>query len=247
MAGFSAPVQAAEFDHDHAAWTRLLSEHVKDGRVDYSQWKDRPAAQALQGYLDTLSGVDESVFRQWAQPQQLAFLINLYNAATVRLILDHYPVNSIKNIGGWFSGPWSQKVVRVFGNVTTLGHIEHQRLRKDYREPRIHFAIVCGALGCPPLRPEAYVATRLEEQLQDQGRSFLSDTNKNWADGDTRTLHLSPLFKWFKSDFTASGGSVQAFVAPYLGLDVAPNRLLQDWSIRYTDYDWALNRPMIRD
>ena len=143
----------------------------------------------------------EVEFNRWTQPQQLAFLINLYDAATLKLIVEHYPVKSIKDIGNFFKGPWKQEVVPLLGKTVTLDYLEHGVLRKKYAEPRIHFAIVCAAKGCPPLRAEAFVADRLNEQLDDQGRVFLGPKEKNRWDTHARVLYLSPIFKWFSEDF----------------------------------------------
>lgn len=235
--GPAATTFAAGFDHDHAAWTVVLKQHVKDGRVDYAALKQSPAK--LNAYVEELAKVSRSQFNRWSEPQQLAYLINLYNAATFQLIIKHYPVKSIKDIGGWFSGPWDQKMVRLFGKTTTLDHVEHKVIRKEYREPRIHFALVCAAQGCPPLLTEAYTGEKLDRQLDERGRAFLAQSHKNHIDASRQRVYLSPIFKWFDEDFEASAGSVLQFVKPYFGGRGA--KITDDWSIRHTDYDWSLN------
>ena len=232
-------LNAAEFDHANAELDRVLRSVVTNGLVDYAALKRD--SRGLDAWLAQVAAVKEDGFAKWSEPQRLAFLINLYNAATLRLILDHYPVASIKKIGGWFSGPWSQPVVRLFGKTLTLDAVEHEMLRVQFDEPRLHFAIVCAARGCPPLRAEAYVSARLEEQLQDQTRIFLGTTSKNRADLQTRTLHLSPIFKWFAGDFTREHGSVQKFVTPFFAGDLRKEIEKGGFTIRYTDYDWSLN------
>src|SRR5436190_2055490 len=179
---------AADFDHDYAKLNRVLSRHVADGRVDYTGLKND--AKELNEALDEAATVKKPDFDKWSQPQQIAFLINLYNDSTLRLILDHYPLKSIKDIGNILRGPFQQPAVRLFGAKTTLEYVEHDLLRKNYCEPRLHFALVCAARSCPPLRREAYVGDRLNEQLDDQGRTFLAQTQKNRIDAHEHVLYL---------------------------------------------------------
>jgi hypothetical protein len=236
---------AAEFDHSHAALDRVLKQRVKGERVDYAGLKADP--KDLDAWLKSARALSEAEFKSWTEPQQLAFLINLYNAATLKLIIDHYPLKSIKDIGSIFKGPWKQEVVPLLGQTVTLDHLEHGVLRKDYNEPRLHFAIVCAAKGCPPLRAEAFVAGKLNEQLEEQGRIFLGAKDKNRFDAASRTLHLSPIFKWFSEDFEAKSGSVTKFVLPYFSPEV--QKQIQDAksvNVRYTDYDWSLNDGSVR-
>src|SRR5687768_3343772 len=158
----STPGYGADFDHSHAVFDKVLKAHVKDGLVNYTALKANPTD--LNKYLDQLAAVSQSDFKKWNEKQQLAFLINLYNAATLRLIIDHYPTTSIRKIGSLLKGPWKQPVVRWQGKTTDLDTIEHKILRRQYKEPRIHFALVCAALGCPTLRNEPYLPTKLDEQ-----------------------------------------------------------------------------------
>ena len=233
-------VSAASFDHSHAILDRVLKQHVRNARVDYAGLKADRAG--LDDYLRTCGAVPEAEFKRWPEARQIAFLINVYNAATLQLIVDHYPVRSIKRIGGWFKSPWEVECVRLFGRTTTLDEVEHGMLRQNYDEPRIHFAIVCAAKGCPPLREEAYTGDRLNEQLAEQGRTFLRTRENNRVDPGTGTVHLSPIFKWFAGDFTREKESVLDFVTPYF--TAADQQILastRNWKIRYTDYDWSLN------
>jgi hypothetical protein len=228
-------------DPSHAAFTEVLKRHVKNERVDYAALKKDP--DPLVAYLDTLASVPESAFKKWSREEQMAFLINLYNAATLKLVVDHYPVKSIEDIGGVFKGPWKQPVVRVFGKFETLDHIEHDLLRPEYKDPRVHFALNCAAIGCPSLRAEAFQAAKLEDQLDEQGRLFLRDTSRNRLDAGKKTLHLSPIFEWFKVDFTTKSGTVEKFILPYLS-DADRTVVEQGGlSIKHTDYDWSLNQP----
>jgi hypothetical protein len=234
------PAASAEgFDHSHALFAGVLAQSVRDGRVHYGGLKERP--EDLRSYLDHLSSVSEAQFETWLGEQRLAFLINLYNASTLDLIVQHYPVSSIKDIGSFFRGPWKQPVVSLFDEKTTLDHLEHGMLRKDYEEPRIHFALVCAARGCPPLRGEPYVAERLDTQLEEQGRSFLSTPEKNRVDLAERTVYLSPIFKWFADDFKGRGGSVLEFIRPYFPAEVSAELRRGSFKVKYTHYDWTLN------
>jgi hypothetical protein len=226
------------FDHSHAAFTAVLEAHVRDARVDYAALKANP--NALGKYLDTLGAVPKGEFDKWSKPRQIAYLINFYNAQTLKLIIDHYPVKSIKDIGG-FRGPWKLKIVHIWGGLKTLDEIEHEILRANYDEPRIHFALVCAAKGCPPLRREAYRAEVLDAQLAGQGRAFMSDTSKNRVDPQKKILHLSPIFKWFAGDFEYGSGTVEAFVIPFLPAKDAAAVGNGGFRIAYTHYDWSLN------
>jgi hypothetical protein len=231
---------AAEFDHSNAALDRVLKARVKNERVDYTALK--ADSKDLDAWLRSAGSVTEAEFNRWSQPQQLAFLMNLYNAATLRLILDHYPLKSIKDIGNILKGPWKQEVVPLFGKTITLDYLEHSILRKKYAEPRVHFAIVCAAKGCPPLRAEAYVPNKLNEQLDDQGRIFLGGKEKNRFDAKAGALYLSPIFKWFSEDFEKKSGSVVKFVTPFFPAEVQKQiQAAKSPDIRYTDYDWSLN------
>ena len=232
--------QAAEFDHAHARFAAVLSEFVKDGRVDYSTLKARPGD--LNAYLEAVAAVSASEFAAWDENRRLALLLNLYNAQTLKLIIDHYPLESIRSIGLLPGAAWRQAIVRFSGQTISLDHLEHQMIRAKYSEPRIHFALVCAAMGCPPLRDEPYLAQRLNDQLDDQTRRFLADSEKNRYDPEENTLNLSPIFDWYREDFTKPAGSLAAYVKPFLP---AKERaaLIDPASvkIRFTQYDWSLN------
>lgn len=238
--GSSSPAQAADFDHTHAAFTAVLQGSVKSERVNYAALKSKP--DALGGYLASLAAVPEKEFNAWNKEQRLAFLINLYNAATIKLVIDNYPIKSIKDIGNFIKGPWHQPVVHVFDQTVTLNHIEHDIIRANYGEPRAHFALVCASIGCPPLRAEAFEATRLNGQLDDQGRVFFASSAKNRVDAKGGVLYLSPIFKWFSADFTGKSGSVEKFVAPFFNEADKAAILSGKLSIEYTEYSWSLNK-----
>ncbi len=227
-------------DPAHTAWTAILERWVEAGRVDYAGLK-RDGQLALDAYLNTLSGACARDYESWTPDERIAFWINAYNAFTVRLILDHYPIASIREIG-WLPGAAFREefipLPGLKGATVSLDDIEHGTLRSAFREPRIHFALVCAARSCPALRGEAYRGADLDRQLDDQGRAFLHDRTKNQIDAPARTLRLSAIFKWFRRDFDSAAGSVPAFVAPYLA-DVGASGA--DFDVEFNDYDWALN------
>lgn len=229
----------AEFDQSHAGLAKVLSTFVQDGFVDYRSLKASPTA--LSDYLDDVAKVGREEFEVWKEPDRLAFLINVYNATTLQLIIDHYPVKGIRSIGGLFSSPWRLKVVHMWGETFTLDELEHELIRPQYREPRVHYALVCAARSCPPLRHEPYQGSRLENQLQDQGRIFLSTPEKNRVDQKSEILWLSPIFKWFESDFTRGKITLKQYILPQLNAEDRPLVASKAFRIKYTDYDWSLN------
>lgn len=215
----------------------VLTKHLTNNLVRYAALK--ADSRGLDEFLGSAAAVSRKQFDAWPQSDQIAFLINVYNAATLKLVTDNYPVKSIKKIGGWFSTPWKQEAVRLFGKTTTLDEVEHGMLRAGYAEPRIHFALVCAAKGCPPLRAEPFTGAKLKDQLADQGRRFLAQSEKNRFENGV--LYLSPIFDWFGADFTASKLTVAEFVGPLL--PEAQRKALgkADPKIRFTEYDWSLN------
>ena len=150
--------RASEFNHSHKLYANGLKQYVKGGLVDYSELKSNP--NELRSYLDQTATVSEADFNSWTQERRLAFLINLYNAGALLLIIDHYPVASIKDIAADSKGQWELPVVSLFGEKITLNHLEHGIIRKSYDEPRVHFALVCAALGCPSLKLPEHSAGR---------------------------------------------------------------------------------------
>ena len=233
---------SAGFDHDHTAWTALLTAHVREGRVDYSALHREPSA--LDAYLRGLEAVTSDELSGFTRDQRFAFWINAYNAYTVKLIIDHHPVASIRKVGGLFKSPFKLTFIpltRLRREAISLDTIENDILRKEFADARLHAAIVCASLSCPELAARAYRAADLETQLDQAMRGFLADPGRNRWDPATRTLHLSSIFKWFDEDFKKSGGSVLAFVRRYAPPAVQAGIAAGETEIRYLDYDWALN------
>jgi len=245
-AAHAVPAQVAPggptFDHDHTAWTALLKRHVRDGRVDYRGLKKKGRAD-LDAYLKTLEAVSRGELKGWTKNQALAFWINVYNAYTVRLILDNHPLKSIREIGLLPHAAFRKSFIPFdasAGRTLSLNDVENDILRKRFSEPRIHFAIVCASESCPALPGEAYRASRVNKQLASATRGFLRDKSKNRFDAGSRTLHLSKIFDWFEKDFVRGGGSVQKFVARYLP-EVETALEAGELEIEHLDYDWSLN------
>jgi len=230
---------------DHDRFDRVLGEYVDaDGHVDYARLQPR-ADSVLTPYLQQLAETDPSRLDRDAR---LAFWINAYNAYTIKLILDHYPVDSINDIKPGagpsipkVNSPFKLDVGEVAGEVRTLDEIEHGIIRERFDEPRIHFALVCAAVSCPKLRREAYTGSRLEAQLEDQARTFLHDRAKNLIPDGEETVALSRIFKWFDEDFGGSRASIQRFVAPYFEGDVRSGLEQAAYDVSFRDYDWSLN------
>ena len=214
-----------EFQIDHSKWDILLKRHVDDaGNVDYKSFtKD---IKALQNYLDYLA-INRPVDGA-PKPQKLAYYINLYNAATVKLILDNYPTKSIKNI----KNPWGKDIVQMGDEKISLGDLEHKILRK-MDEPRIHFAINCASYSCPKLLNTAFTATNLENLLEQTAKDFINDPKRNVLTKEKASL--SEIFNWYKKDFTKNGSLID-----YLN-QYADQKLTSNTKISYLDYNWGLN------
>ncbi len=244
----------AAFDHSHAAWAQLLKKHVvllDGGKASQLRYAGMAADKsALKAYTDSLSAVSATAFAGFSKAQQMAFLINAYNAFTVELILTRYPrLESIKDRGTLLANPWKPKFIKLLGTEMSLDNIEHDTLRAKgrYDDPRIHFAVNCASVGCPMLREEAFVADRLEAQLDEQTLRFMSDRSRNrFADGK---LQLSKIFDWYGVDFKAGYkgiASLGAFAGRYANqLADAPadrERIKAGGAdIGFLDYDWKLN------
>ncbi len=224
--------QVVAFDHSHKTYDTILKKYAANGRVDYKSLKNETS---LKSYLDSLSSVTVGEYNGYSKEQKLAFLINSYNAFTIQLILDNYPLKSIRNIGILPLAAWKKEFFTLLGEERSLGWIEHEKLRKDFDEPRIHFAIVCASIGCPPLISEAYTPEKLEVQLQTVKDNFLNDSTKNRYEAHTNTLYLSSIFDWFKDDFTKKG-SLLDFIQ-----DSMKAKFGKEPKIKYTFYDWNLN------
>ena len=224
---------------DHAVFTRLLKKTVKRGLVQYKKLKKNPL---LARYIKQLAASRPNKIKN--KKKQLAFWINAYNAYTLKLIVDNYPLKSIRNLSTSSKDIWKSWKFRIHKKKYTLDEIEHKIIRPRYKEPRIHAALVCAAKSCPPLRAEAYEGSKLEKQLADQMRRFLSDTKRNYFDSKKKTIYLSKIFEWFKDDFTQGSADLKKILIPYFPPKVRKKiRKVKKNKLRlqYLKYDWALN------
>ncbi len=237
------PAELSAATDMHAPFDGLLHAFVQDGKVDYRCFQTYEAA--LDDYLATLGRTDPDALSRDAA---LAFWINAYNSFTIKLILSRYPrIRSIKDI----PRRWDRQDWVVGGRRRSLNDIEHKILRRVFVEPRIHFAIVCASASCPTLASEAYVAERLDEQLDRASRDFVADPSRGvrvevelrGPDGGRARVYLSAIFKWFREDFEARNGSLIDFILPYLPPEdrAVLERRRNDVSIRFLPYDWSLN------
>jgi hypothetical protein len=256
LAALLTATSALALDHSHKAWDDLLKKHVRyaeggnASKVSYAGFaQDRAQLKAV---LADYSKVTKAEFDGWTKPQQQAYLINMYNAYTIEKILTRYPdIRSIRDFGTVFGNPWKDKFFTLFGESANLDRIEHETLRKEgvYDEPRVHVAVVCASIGCPMLRNEAFTAARLDAQLEDGMKRFLSDRSRNRYDPATKKLEVSKIFDWYGKDFEKGYKgftSVKATLAKYADqlADKPEDRAAvreQKADVTFLDYDWSLN------
>jgi hypothetical protein len=230
-------VVGAETSGLHVTWDKLLQKYVKDGTVDYKGFSGD--IKVLDSYLEQLEKKDLS---NCSPEEKLAFWINAYNAFTVKLILNHYPIESIRKI----SNPWGRRVWKAAGQTISLDHIEHKILRQEFKEPRIHFTIVCASIGCPDLQNFAFRGDKIEEQLGLAAGKFFASAKhfRIKKDGDTVIIYTSKIFNWFGKDFGKNKEERIAFMLTYLDQSTADKiKKAKSVKIKYLDYDWNLNAP----
>ncbi|MEP3209175.1 MAG: DUF547 domain-containing protein [Maribacter sp.] len=221
----SKPSEKEVVKPDHSKWTSLLAKYVNaKGDVDYKSFQND--AGSLDRYLYQLA--ENSPEKDWSKNEKLAYYINLYNAATVKLILDNYPTTSIMDI----KNPWGRNWIKTGDGVLSLGNIEHKILRK-MNEPRIHFAINCASFSCPKLLNKAFTADQMQKQLHEVTLEFINDATRNSISKEK--MQLSKIFKWYKKDFTKNG-SLADYIKPYTEVEINGNA-----DIDFLKYDWNLN------
>ncbi len=228
------PVDSTSEPIQHDIWDGLLSKHVQpDGTFDYKGMaQDRAQFDEYIKLLET----HHPNTNHWSRDESIAYWMNAYNAFTVQIVLDNYPVGSIKDIKGgitFVSSVWDQKFITIEGQEYDLNNIEQGILRKYYKEPRIHFAVNCASISCPPLANFAFTGDKVDEQLDEVARLFLADTSKNQITRDE--VNISKIFKWYKGDFT-DGQSLLEYINQYTDVDISPKA-----KINYNDYYWGLN------
>ena len=237
-------MQNKEVSHD--LFGNVLKDNVKNGLVNYQNLQ---SDKKLDEYIDYISKINPSEIVK--ESDRLAFWINAYNAFTLKIIVDNYPVESINdlNSGGRAiahvlgTTVWDKDLVTINNEPTNLNYIEHDVIRKEFSEPRIHFALVCAAVSCPPLRNEAYEGYKLNEQLENQAGIFFNDESKNSFDIKTRTAYLSKILDWYDDDFGDSDKEILLYVSQFLDKNLSESikNNVDDWNIEYNDYNWDLN------
>lgn len=234
--GIASPKQENTKPISHATFDALLKKHVnKEGWVNYEGFKEDRAE--LKKYLDLIQN-NAPNDKTWSKEDRLAYWINAYNAFTIELILQYYPVESIKDIGSkiqipFVNTPWDIKFIKIGGKEMDLNNIEHSILRKEFNEPRIHFAINCASYSCPVLRAEAYTGAKIDQQLKEQAISFVNDERRNKI--TSTSAQLSKLFDWYSGDFTKNK-NLKDFINQFAKVKIADKT-----KVSYIDYDWRLN------
>ncbi len=230
----------------HNKYDNILHKYVKHGLVDYSALKND---KEFEDYIKEIESFDISTLSD--KNEKLAFWINVYNAFTLKVVKDNYPIESINELhtGGrilahiFSSTVWDKDLFKVGGEKISLNEIEHVKIRKELNEPRIHFALVCAAISCPELRDEAYSAEKIDAQLDNQAERFISAYGKNYFDLKKRKAFLSKIFDWYEGDFGNSEKDVLIFLSKYLNGEIASDLKsnIDKWEVEYLPYDWKLN------
>jgi len=246
---------------DYSDYAEVLKEHVNnEGMVNYKSLKANPVK--LEAFVKAIGKIDNRGYEKWNADDRIAFLINAYNGLTLKVIIDNYPIkptlfqslvfpkNSIQQI----PGAWDRIKFNVIGKDVTLDTIEHDMLRKDFNEPRIHMALVCASIGCPFLRNEPYIASRLNAQLDDQCRRFLANPAKFRIDRDKKVVYMSPIFDWYGKDFIKKYApaekiddyddkisAVLSFISAHLTKSDTEYILAGNFKVKYLNYDWSVN------
>lgn len=227
-------VKSASQPIQHGIWNDLLQAYVSEnGNVNYKGFIQDSVK--LNQYLNLIES-NHPTDSNWTKNEQLAYWINAYNAFTVKIIIKNYPVKSIKDIAGsipFVNSTWDIRFINIEGNDYDLNDIEHSILRRDFNEPRIHFAINCASFSCPKLLNEAYVAEKMEDQLNEVAIGFINNPEKNKI--SSQNVELSKIFKWFKGDFTTEKTLI-AFLNQY-----TKTKINADATINHLDYNWSLN------
>ena len=229
------PTNGTSFSHD--LFNQVLQEHVdEEGWVDYAKLKAKP--EKLEAYLDLLASANPT---ELSYNAQLAFWVNAYNALVIKGVIAHYPTTSVRKIK-WFGGFFYRLKFQVAGKTYTLNQIEHDIIRAEFVDARVHFVLVCASIGCPALENRAFSAETIEERLETATLNFVRAPDKVRLDRGERRVYLSKIFKWYDDDFTEGGYTgVANFLADYLPPEDAAFLSAEDVKFHYLDYDWTLN------
>lgn len=249
-ASFTRPLEAqvaeSRFDSRHARWTRVLETFSTKEGVDYEALAKQRGE--LDRYLAELEAVRLDEFSAWPRPARLAFWINAYNAYTLRLVTDHLPLESIRDIGGEDKSPWDLRVVGLAhlhpGSESprlTLNELEHEILRAEFEDARVHAAINCASKGCPPLRRSAFTAKRVDAELDEAARAWLADPLRFAFDAKARRVTGSEILRWFESDFVRDAGSTAKWLSRYAPEEQRGWLAQGPVRLEFKPYDWSLN------
>ncbi|MGB3535807.1 MAG: DUF547 domain-containing protein [Microcoleaceae cyanobacterium] len=241
-----ALAESTNFSYDNYA--QVLTQYVNDkGEVDYQSLKQN--RQPLDSFHNSIATLSPQVYQNWTEDEQIAFWVNIYNSLTLEAIINNYPTDSIKDI----PGVWKRLNFEVMGEELTLDQIEHEILRKQFDEPRIHMGLVCASIGCPLLRQEPFTANQLDQQLNEQTVEFLALDRNFEIDKEENKVYLSSIFKWFGEDFESKHAAenqytgkekeraVLNFVNQYLDAQNQTYLTQGEYQISYLNYDWSLN------
>lgn len=240
------PIQKGfSFDHSHMVWTNVLKEYQSStGLVNYKKLKkdiSEDKSHSFLLYIKSLESVKFNVYKKFSDKEKMAFLINAYNAFTFKLIVDKYPVKSIRDIGSLFTKPWDVEFFSLLdGKIKSLDPIEHKWLRLKFKDFRIHAAVNCASISCPPLRNEAFTAEKLDSQLEEQMKVWIADKSRNEFDHAKKEWKVSKIFDWYESDFKDWGNGVKNIVNKYLPKPL-DKKTLEKIDLDYLPYDWNLN------
>lgn len=224
-------------------WDELLRQYVdSQGKVNYRSWKAE-SRQKLTDWLEEIAKID---LQSYPEPdERLALWLNLYNALTIDRVLSAYPIASIRptilGIPNWIAFFWffERSIYKIGDRAYSLNDIEHGIIRKEFNDPRIHFALVCASVGCPLLRNEAYLPESVQAQLEEDAKRFINNPAKVYYDRSSQILYCNPIFKWYRQDFLKVADCLPKYIRTYLWLTV---ELSCATCIRYLDYDWSLNQ-----
>lgn len=255
---WAATVSAqAAFDKQHSILTGELKKYVDSSGVHYAKWKQHP--QELDRYLAQLAAISADQYNRFNDNEKKALWVNAYNALIIRIVLDHYPIHGSKTYyppdsARQIPNLWEAYRFKVAGRDVNLYDIEHKIIRKDFKDPRMHFVVVCASRGCPSLKSSAYTAATMERDLDAAARKFMTDTKHVEFDSEHKLLKVSKLFEWFPLDFAPPAGSKlpatplsdDEIVLSY-ALSFAPQEIQKDFAdpkqihVMYMEYDWSLN------
>jgi len=238
--------EPAPFDQQHTLWTNVLKKHVRDDDFDYAGLKRDPTE--FDAYLKQLHAVTPDELATWTKEQRFAFWINVYNAHTIELIVENYPLKTIRDLDRalGLKSVFDDEFIPMQAfhpdgadDLLSLNDVEHEILRKRFKDARVHAAVNCASISCPPLRGDAFVASNLDAQLEEQMRGFVNDPARNRIDGAREELQLSEIFKWFREDFERDAGSLREYLLKFVPEQDA--EVVRQAKLRYLDYDWGLN------